>query len=187
MDGLGNMTQEDRDLDQDKKIEAVRVAMSEASSRIDALHDRNESERSRCPLYVAPACCYICVLILPEASSRIDALHDRNGSERSRCPHTTVYVSLYSSYYYIYSARMLLYMCPLILLETSSRIDALHGRNESEHSRFPHTTVHVSSYYFYMCHHTTVLVSSYYFYMCHHTTVLVSSYYCICVLILVYI
>ena len=53
MDGLGNVTQEDRDLDQDKKIEAVRVAMSEASARIDALHDRNESERSRCPMCLA--------------------------------------------------------------------------------------------------------------------------------------
>ena len=104
MDGLGNMTQEDRDLDQDKKIEAVRVAMSEASSRIDALHDRNESERSRCPhashttMYLAPACCYLRVLVLLEMISSIDALHDRNESERSRCPHTTEYMS---SYYYV--------------------------------------------------------------------------------------
>ena len=47
MNGVGDASQEDRDLHQDAKIEKVSATLSEASARIDLLHDQNERERGQ--------------------------------------------------------------------------------------------------------------------------------------------
>jgi hypothetical protein len=47
MMGLGGSTQEDRDLDQDEKIDKLRSALSQANARIDSLSDHGEHDRGR--------------------------------------------------------------------------------------------------------------------------------------------
>ena len=47
MNGLGGTTQEDRDLEQDEKIENLRSSLSQANARIDSLSDHGEHDRGR--------------------------------------------------------------------------------------------------------------------------------------------
>ena len=112
------------------------------------------------------------------------------------CPHTTIYVS---SYYYI-CVRILLCMCmcahaTILYVSLSLSLSLTHTHTHQgtsgDHTptsyicvlmllyvvvcrarpyKFPHTTIHVSSYYYIcvlillcMCPHTTIYVSSYYY------------------------